>query len=328
MIQRHPWLPALAAAVLVAGLAAPRTARAAAAASDSTRTPVYVWAGTDGPFTVSVLDTVWTGQTRDRMLPVRIYLPEGAPGALPVILISPDGGGTRESLAYLARAWAARGYAVATVAHPGAAAARTPQKNLDRVLDIHFVVNQLRQAEKEPGPLSGRLDLERVGIAGCGYGAQTALAEGGAYFQGPEDRVLRMPNSRIRGAVLLSPPVPSGQAFRDTAYARIRIPCFFYTGTADEENGTAAADRRLPFDRIEGVEELLIVFKNADRAALCGDRDGGPGKDDPWYRQIVSSSALAFWDSVLKGNKTGGVYLGGGELARALQQGGTLETKP
>src|SRR4051812_16489603 len=56
--------------------------------------------------------------TRDREIPVRVYLPLNT-AAAPVVLFSHGLGGSREGSAFLAKQWAARGYVAVFVQHPG-----------------------------------------------------------------------------------------------------------------------------------------------------------------------------------------------------------------
>ena len=56
--------------------------------------------------------------TRDRTLPIRVYLPEGTKPA-PVVIFSHGLGGSRDNNPYLGNHWAARAYVVVFVQHPG-----------------------------------------------------------------------------------------------------------------------------------------------------------------------------------------------------------------
>ncbi len=56
--------------------------------------------------------------TRERKVPVRVYLPTGAAPA-PVVLWSHGLGGSRDNSAYLGRHWSARGFVVVAMQHAG-----------------------------------------------------------------------------------------------------------------------------------------------------------------------------------------------------------------
>ena len=64
------------------------------------------------------LDFTVQDATRDRALPIRVYLPVASKAA-PVVLFSHGLGGSRENNPYLGKHWSARGYAVVFVQHPG-----------------------------------------------------------------------------------------------------------------------------------------------------------------------------------------------------------------
>ncbi|PTY00740.1 hypothetical protein DB346_14065 [Verrucomicrobia bacterium LW23] len=72
-----------------------------------------------GPYRVTSLEQDWTDATRSRTLPVRIYLPDKAPGARPVIVFSHGLGGNRNGGEMWGRHWASHGYISVHLQHPG-----------------------------------------------------------------------------------------------------------------------------------------------------------------------------------------------------------------
>jgi predicted dienelactone hydrolase len=130
----------------------------------------------------------WHDAARDRSLPVRLRLPAGD-GPAPTILLSHGLGGSRDGLGYLGRALAEAGFIAVYLQHPGtdsalwqgradafgamAAAIADPRQALARLQDGVFALDELVQRNAAPGPLRGRVDLGRLGIAGHSYGAWT-----------------------------------------------------------------------------------------------------------------------------------------------------------
>src|SRR5882762_7531630 len=122
-------------------------------------------------------------QKRSRDIPIRVYLPKEKTPA-PVVLFSHGLGGSREGSAFLGTHWAARGYVAVFLQHPGSDESvwkdKPPAQRLSamraaadlenfvlRVDDVRAVLDQLEQWNKAAGhPLSGRLDMKRVGMAG------------------------------------------------------------------------------------------------------------------------------------------------------------------
>ncbi|MEM9702346.1 MAG: dienelactone hydrolase, partial [Planctomycetota bacterium] len=130
---------------------------------------------------------------RGRTIPIRVRLPPRADGdavePAPVLLFSHGLGGSRESGAYLAERWSARGYVCVNLQHPGSdeavwkevrpfrrlaalKQAASAKNYLLRVQDVPVVLDQLEAWNRdEAHPLSGRLDLTRIGMSGHSFGA-------------------------------------------------------------------------------------------------------------------------------------------------------------
>src|SRR5262245_56364081 len=69
-------------------------------------------------FKLQTHDLVIKDAKRERDIPVLVYMPKAALPA-PVVLFSHGLGGNRQGSAFLGNHWAARGYAVVFVQHPG-----------------------------------------------------------------------------------------------------------------------------------------------------------------------------------------------------------------
>jgi predicted dienelactone hydrolase len=161
-----------------------------------------------GPQVVGQVLYDWRDDTRSRDVPVKIYYPKGEGKALPVILFSHGLGGSREGYAYLGRHWASYGYVCVHIQHMGSdesvwkgqaqpmesmkKAVADPQNALNRPLDVHFVLDRLEKLQGEEGPLKGRMDLTRVGMAGHSFGAYTTMAVAGQTFITPAGRSGRL----------------------------------------------------------------------------------------------------------------------------------------
>src|SRR5687767_5621519 len=113
--------------------------------------------------------TVWRDARRDRDVPVKIYAPiRQSPS--PVVLFSHGIGEDRASYEYVGNALAASGFLAVHMTHAGTdravlergyrhlyRAVKQKENWIDRVLDVTFVLDQLRG---DP-----RADLERVAVA-------------------------------------------------------------------------------------------------------------------------------------------------------------------
>ena len=201
----------------------------------------FAWAASYDPLVVDpnfhpkVRDQTVHDAARNRDIPVRIYFPPNNKPA-PVVLFSHGLGGSRESSKFLGERWAARGYLVVFVQHPGSdefvwknappaermealRKAASLENFFLRVGDIRAVLDQL-QAWNKNGPLANRMDLTRIGMSGHSFGAVTTQAVTGETFvmSGTE-----LTDPRIRAAVIMSPSTPKSET-AERAFGDVKIP--------------------------------------------------------------------------------------------------------
>ncbi len=300
-----------------------------------------------GPYEVAVIYHTWQDGQRRREAPVKIYYPAKGPGPFPVVIFSHGLGGSREGYQYLGRHWASHGYVSVHLQHLGSdsaiweknpgrlPAARRPANKLEnavnRPLDATFALDQLALLNQAAGPLQGRLDLNRAGVAGHSFGAYTALAAAGQVFTGPGGREISLREPRLKAVIPMSTPVPrKSREYLSQAYARITKPCLHMTTTRDDSplGETMAAERRLPFDHMQGSDQYLITFQQGDHMIfadfLCPfDR----AAKDPRIHDLIRLASTAFWEAYLKGDAAARRWLAGGGLAQALAGKAALEMK-
>lgn len=272
-------------------------------------------------------DEVVDGE-RERTIPLRVYLP-ASKDAVPVLLFSHGLGGSRDNNPYLGEHWAKRGYVVVFVQHPGsdesvwkdAAAlervaamrrAASAENYLARTLDVPAVLDALASWNgEEDHPLHRRLDLERVGMSGHSFGAQTTQAMAGQVaVVGRQTISKREP--RINAAVMFSPSPPQrGDAAQ--AFAEVKIPCLLMTGTLDDSpiGNTTPEDRLKVFPNLKQAPAWQVVFDKATHGAF-GERPlrGAPAAD-PRYHKAILALTTAFWDAELKGDQEARKWLNG-----------------
>jgi predicted dienelactone hydrolase len=271
--------------------------------------------------------------SRDRVLPLRVYLPETKSPA-PVILFSHGLGGSRDNNPYLGNHWAARGYVVVFVQHPGsdesvwkdvapldrmaaAKQAASLENFLARNKDIPAVIDALARwnGEKDHA-LQNRLDLEHIGMSGHSFGATTTQAVAGESFA--RDRFSFL-EPRIKAAVMMSPGPPSA-GDPEKAFASIRIPCLLMTGTEDDSpiGNSKAADRLTVFPGLKLAPAWQVVFDKGNHMTFSErDLKGQPIKD-PRYHRAILALTTAFWDAELQGNAAAKSWLDGGGAKAVL----------
>ena len=334
-MKPHPWLPIAIGLCLPwasQGVAEPVSAAAYSPAGDSA-SPRYAVAATE---------VTWFDAARGRSVPAKVYHPTEKTGPFPVILFSPGLGRSRDDCAYLGHQWASRGYVSVHVQHKGSdeevrRGAVRPKKQLreafddpknirNRPRDIVFAIDQLERMRREGTPLGSRLDLDRIGVAGHDFGAQTALAIAGQVLPGQ----IAFVEPRVKAVLAMSSPVPLGQVPLAVAYGDVKLPCLHVTGTADNSivATTQASQRRLPFDYTAGVDQYLVTLQGADHMTYSGHlRPSRNGRDDVRFQRLIALSSTAFWDAYLKDNAEAKAWLAGDGLRTLLGAAGTVEKK-
>ena len=277
------------------------------------------------PAVPAPLDLDVVDEGRERTIPVRVWLPCHDRPA-PVILFSHGLGGARDGNAYLGRHWSARGFCVVFLQHAGSDEAvwrdlpfpeRLPalrkavnlSTTLDRYRDVPAVLDRLEAWNGEAGgPLAGRLDPARVGIAGHSFGAVTAQ---GVTGQRTADRRMPFTDRRIGAALLMSPSLPrigDGQS----AFGSIAIPWMIMTGTEDDSpvgNATPASRREVFASLPPGEKYELVLFQGEHQA--FGDRvlPGSKRPRDPNHHRVVLALSTAFFDAFLRGDAAARAWL-------------------
>lgn len=278
------------------------------------------------------LDLTVTDAKRSREIPLRVY-PPAATTAAPVVVFSHGLGGNREGSSFLGRHWAARGYVAVFLQHPGSddgiwkgqpagqrvaamrAAASAGNFQL-RVGDVSAALDQLTRWNAQTGhPLSGRLDLTRVGMSGHSFGAVTTQAVSGqALPTGGEP----LSDPRIQAAIVMSPSGPrlgtAGQAF-----GKVKLPWLLMTGTLDiahlagETIGTSDMTSRLSVYPAlpSGGKYEMVLHDGRHFAFTDRPETGGEGLRNPNHHRVILALSTAFWDAWLKQDPAAKAWLDG-----------------
>ena len=275
-------------------------------------------------------------EKRSREIPIRVYLPKEKTPA-PVVLFSHGLGGSREGSAYLGNHWAARGYVAVFLQHPGSddsvwkdkppaqrMAAMRAAADLEnfglRVDDVRAVLDQLDQWNKASGnPLSGRLDMKRIGMSGHSFGAVTTQAlTGQRFFLGSS-----LTDSRIKAAVIMSPSGPRLGGNGTMAFGSVKIPWMLLTGTRDTAPiGEANVASRLsvfPALPVGGKYELVLY--NAEHSAFTERAlPGDIQPRNPNHHRSILALTTAFWDAYLRDDPNARKWLDGDGPRKVLDK--------
>lgn len=274
-----------------------------------------------------ILDLTMHDAARDRDIPIRVYLPSGTAPA-PVVLFSHGLGGTREGSVFLGQHWAERGYVAVFPQHIGSDdsvwkgkgmgegmidmnRAASVQNFLLRVKDVSAVLDQLAIWNTATNhPLSGRMNLKKIGMSGHSFGAVTTEAVSGENFPAGGQRYT---DPRITAAIAFSPSSPKmGTPAR--AFGAVKIPWMLMTGTKDTApiGNSDVASRLAVYDNLQGAPKFEVVLNNAEHSvftdrALPGDHE----PRNPNHHRVILAFSTAFWDVYLKDDPAAKAWLNG-----------------
>jgi predicted dienelactone hydrolase len=265
-----------------------------------------------------VLDLTVRDTTRQRDLPIRIYLPTNTVPE-PVVLFSHGLGGNREGSRFLGEHWAARGYVAVFLQHPGSddsiwkdkpakemiadtKRAASDENLLLRLRDVPAVLNQLEIWETQKNhPLAGRMNLKKIGMTGHSFGAMTTQGVSGETLAGSGQRFT---DPRISAAIMFSPSAPKfGSA--EHAFGSVKIPWLLMTGTKDVApiGHTSVRDRLAVYSHLQGAPKYEVVLRDAEHSAftdrpLPGDKE----PRNPNHHRVILALSTAFLDAYLRGD--------------------------
>jgi len=313
--RRLIWLLALGAALLgpcawavdaTPGKLAPVVVGSVAAGDDQAQAGAY-----------TVFEFDWADASRQRAVPVRLYLPDTASASVPVPLVvfSHGIGGSRRGYSYLGGYWASHGYASLHLQHVGSdrslwggnpfemlfrlRGAAQDGEAIARVHDLRFALDQLLQSDLGP-----RLDPRRIAAAGHSYGANTTLLAVGARVQ-RNGQGLDLRDSRLRAAIVLSAPPFYGEGAPAPILGGIEVPSLHVTATEDiiriPGYYSQAEDRVAVYDATGGSRKTLAVF-NGGSHSMFTDRAGTGGVLlNPQVKQATRELSLAFLNNIFRG---------------------------
>jgi predicted dienelactone hydrolase len=289
------------------------------------------------------LDLTVHDASRQRDVPVRVYLPAGN-GPAPVVLFSHGLGGTREGYAYLGEHWSAHGLVTVALQHPGSddtvwkgaapaqrmaamRAAASVQNAVLRLKDVPAVLDQLARWNQTPGhPLAGRLDLAHVGMSGHSFGAITTQGVSG---QADLSGRASFADGRIKAAIAMSPSSPPPER-NPAPFSQVAIPWLLMTGTHDQGvvGEATPASRQAVFPALPPGGKYELVLQGAEHSAFS-DRalPGDSQPRNPNHHKAILALSTAFWDAYLRGDAGARTWLDGSGAAGALQAGDRWQRK-
>jgi predicted dienelactone hydrolase len=319
-----------------------------------------------GPWRAASQDLVLRDEKRQKDLEVRVRYPavaQGAPGRFPFVVFSHGAGGSRDAFPDLTAHWASHGYIVVLPTHADSIqlrrrngddlsalrrdldSLRRDVKPLDRLADLVFLLDSIGIIQDRIEGLrdrngDGRVDRDRIGMAGHSAGALTAQMAAGVKVRGAVPGALLEARSvgdpRIDAAILVSGQGTTNRMFTDQSWSELSKPMLVITGSKDIAaiGSETPASRREPYEKAKPGDKYLVFIEGATHSSYQGkgpglrlDREQPPDAELTMITSVTSSSTLAFLDMYLKDDRGARAYLGSDALAAFSGGKATLERK-
>jgi predicted dienelactone hydrolase len=293
---------------------------------------------TDGPFAVETADDLTLKDaTRKKDLSYKVYFPKPN-GTYPVLLFSHGFGGNKDAFGPIGKHWASHGYIVihpshddgfgrqrseekkddktAPIRRPGSligglngglvGALNEPKKIEGRIADLVLILDSLDDLPKSVPALKGKIDKDKVGVAGHSFGAYTAMLIGGvtADLGGVKNKSFL--DKRVKCVLAISGQGTGQQGLTEKSWGSLQLPFMTITGTRDRGAGGQGVEwKKEPYKYSPPGEKFLVVIDGANHMSFGGGL-GARGSD---ITNVVKLATTHFWDAYLKDSESAKKYL-------------------
>ncbi|SEE26518.1 Alpha/beta hydrolase family protein [Streptomyces misionensis] len=266
---------------------------------------------------ISVNPISLAARDRGQDLEVRITAPTTGDN-VPVVVLSHGMALTMDDYAPLVGFWAARGFAVVQPTHLDALGLapddpRTPLIWRIRADDLTAVLDQLDTIEAAVPGLAGRVDHDRIAVAGHSWGAQTASILAGARVVGADGTPGEsMADPRVGAAVLMSLPGTGGAdlsplatehfPFMSPDFSELKTPSLMVAGDRDQSPLTVRGPDWFTdgYRLSPGATDLLTLFgAEHGLGGIQGANDTRTTDESPERVALVRQITLAYLRTAL-----------------------------
>lgn len=327
-----------------------RDGAAPAAAQAGLRAPSRGTRAADYPVASERL--TWRDPSRNRDVPVKIFGPaQGqAKGRLPLVVFSHGLGESRDAFDFLGEAWARRGYLAVFLTHPGAdrdalkrsGMPKNQAENFDhRDRDMRFATDRAISGASGSALLDGRVDTQRMAVAGQCAGSTIALYQAGLNVNKPGAPHFSNPDQRFKAAIALSPQMPFDVMLAGTPLAgrlesfeggarelnkgsweTIKVPTLVVTGGRDFDYFPSIRKNpalvRMAYDGLPAGNNYLVELTTAQHHAFTASDPWYPaGARDPRHFDMLAAATTTFLDAYMKADTAARSELEEGALEQA-----------
>jgi predicted dienelactone hydrolase len=252
----------------------------------------------------------------NRKVGVNVFIPDGASKALPTLILSHGFGESYQSYDYLGEGLAERGYVVVVVNHVGSdvaalgtqrtANSQSPDNFVLRPQDVSFVLDRLLAGDPHLGKVVGRVDAERLAMAGHSLGSTTAIEIAGGTVLLADGKQDSFADPRFRAVIAMSPQIGArGIGIHPGTWQTVKIPALLMWGTKDRGFGALSGDPSLRmevYDKLASAHKYAVVIEGAEHHAFTQTDPWYPGgKRNPRHHAWIVGIVGAFLDTTLLG---------------------------
>lgn len=302
-----------------------------------------------GALAVEVADDLSIQDRAEKELRFKVYYPKTG-GPYPVIVFSHGFGGNKDSFAAVGKHWASHGYIVIHPTHAdGLGRQGSDESNKEvnnaglrgrlgvlrgeiseasrisgRVADLVLVLDNLETLPKMVPGLDGKIDLQKIGVAGHSFGAYSAMLIGGVTTDLGQEKGKSFRDKRVKCILPISAQGTGQQGLTEQSWRALQLPMMTITGTRDRGVGGQDVEwRKEPYKYSPAGDKYLVVIEGANHLSYGGGlRAGGGG-----VPEIVNRCTTYYWDAYLKNSKDAKDFLKTGKLQQDAAGKFTLETK-
>ncbi|MCE4948398.1 alpha/beta fold hydrolase [Streptomyces albulus] len=266
---------------------------------------------------ISVRPVALAAPDRGQDLQVRVTAPTTGDN-LPVVVFSHGMTLAMDDYAPLVDFWAARGFVVIQPTHLDSLGLlpddpRTPLIWRIRTDDLTGILDQLGTIEAGVPGLAGRIDHDRIAVAGHSWGAQTASTLAGARVVDADATPGEsMSDSRVKGAVLLCLPGTGGAdlsplatqffPFMSPDFTELKTPSLIVAGDHDQSPLTVRGPDWFTdgYHLSPGATDLLTLFgAEHGLGGIHSANDTRTTDENPERVTVVQHATLAYLRTAL-----------------------------